>query len=289
MTITKDDYILRNFSKIKYKKWEYYVITRIIYLLSDPDLEFSCQQLIRTPDNKRYLTDLCFPQLGLYCEIDELQHSSEKHSLSDDFRMREIIDVSNFIEKRIKIYDKNLNILELKQIDNEIDILIKFIKQRKLELIKKGKFIKWDYYNKYNPDHYIQKGYLDINENVGFLCIRDAFRCFGYNGGHFQKAVWNIKGTTKAVWFPKLYENKDWNNSLSNDLKKIEMVKKDKSKLWEIGDHEWLVFAHSKDFLGRIIYKFIGEFHSSKEQSSLFSHIFFRKKTKIKLEEYQTI
>ena len=110
MTITKDDYILRNFSKIKHKKWELYVITRIIHLLNDPDLEFSCQQLIRTPDNKRYLTDLCFPQLGLYCEIDELQHSSEKHSLSDDFRMREIIDVSNFIEKRIKIYDKDLNI-----------------------------------------------------------------------------------------------------------------------------------------------------------------------------------
>ena len=34
-----------------------------------------------------------------------------------------------------------------------------------------------DYYNKYNPDHYIQKGYLDINENVGFLCIR-CFKMF---------------------------------------------------------------------------------------------------------------
>ena len=58
------------------------------------------------------------------------------------------------------------------------------------------------------------------------------------------------------------------------------MVKKDKSKLWEIGDHEWLVFAHSKDFLGRIIYKFIGEFHSSKGQSSLFSHIFLERRPK---------
>ena len=53
------------------------------------------------------MTDLCFPQLGLYCEIDELQHSSEKHSLSDDYRMREIIDVSNFIEKELKFMTKS--------------------------------------------------------------------------------------------------------------------------------------------------------------------------------------
>ena len=53
MTISKDDYILRNFSKIKHKKWELYVITRIIHLLNDPEIEFVCQQLVKTPNNKR--------------------------------------------------------------------------------------------------------------------------------------------------------------------------------------------------------------------------------------------
>ena len=46
--ISKDDYILRSFSKIKHKSWELYVITRIVHLLDDPDLEFICQQLIKT-------------------------------------------------------------------------------------------------------------------------------------------------------------------------------------------------------------------------------------------------
>jgi len=47
MKITKDEYILRNFSKIQHKKWELYVITRIIHLLNDPELEFVCQQLVK--------------------------------------------------------------------------------------------------------------------------------------------------------------------------------------------------------------------------------------------------
>jgi len=87
MTISKDEYILRTFSKIQHKKWELYVITRIIHLLNDPEIEFVCQQLIKTPDNKRYLADLCFPELELYCEVDELQHSKEDHSISDENRM----------------------------------------------------------------------------------------------------------------------------------------------------------------------------------------------------------
>ena len=92
MPFSRDEYILRNFSKIKHKKWELYVITRIIHLLNDPDIAFVCQQAIRTRNNRRYLTDLCFPGLKLYCEIDEVQHSLEHHRENDQIRQREIID-----------------------------------------------------------------------------------------------------------------------------------------------------------------------------------------------------
>jgi len=186
MNISKDDYILRAFSKIQHKKWELYVITRIIHLLDDPELEFVCQQLIKTPDHKRYLADLCFPELELYCEVDELQHSSEEHAIADENRMKEIIDASNFIEKRIQIYNENLKIKELKEINEEIDSLIQYIKDRKQEYIAGNNFNPWDYYNKYNPDVHIERGYIDTKDNVSFLYHRDALRCFGYDGGHFQ-------------------------------------------------------------------------------------------------------
>ena len=66
MTVSKDEYILKTFSKIQHKQWELYIITRMIHLLDDPELEFVCQQLIKTSDHKRYLADLCFPEIELY-------------------------------------------------------------------------------------------------------------------------------------------------------------------------------------------------------------------------------
>ena len=290
MTISKDDYILRTFSKIQHKKWELYVITRIIHLLDDPELEFVCQQLIKTPENKRYLADLCFPEIELYFEVDELQHSKHDHFISDKNRMQEIIDASNFTEKRIQIYDQNHNLKNLSEINVEINTAIKFIKDRKKEYISKNDFTPWDYYNKYNPDTHIKKGFIDIKDNVCFLFHRDALRCFGYQGGHYQQAAWSIKGTKKGVWFPKLYENNEWNNSLSDDFQRIEMTRKDNSELLlEFKDVEWLVFAHYKDFLGQTVYKFLGEFHSSRELSTKYCRVFLRKLSKINLEDYQAI
>ena len=72
---TKETYVTRNFQKISGKRWELYVITRVIHLLNDPDIEYVCQQYINPPKNKDYyLADLAFPSLKLYLEIDEGQH-----------------------------------------------------------------------------------------------------------------------------------------------------------------------------------------------------------------------
>ena len=99
--LTKDEYLLKNFSKIKHKKWELFVITRILHLLDDPDIEYVCQQYIKVKGNKHYLTDLCFPSLKLYYEIDEGQHGAEKHLNDDKIRQREILEATDWVEKRI--------------------------------------------------------------------------------------------------------------------------------------------------------------------------------------------
>jgi len=71
-SISKENYVTRNFQKISGKRWELYVITRVIHLLNDPDIEYVCQQYINPPKNKEYyLADLAFPSLKLYLEIDE--------------------------------------------------------------------------------------------------------------------------------------------------------------------------------------------------------------------------
>ena len=131
MQIRKDEYILRSFSKLINKKWELYVITRIIHLLNDPDIEFVCQQPIRSKDGKRFLTDLCLPGLKLYYEIDEKHHANEENSNADISREKEILDATGFEEMRIAVYDENKNDRDLKDIDDEIDNFIDLIKQRK--------------------------------------------------------------------------------------------------------------------------------------------------------------
>ena len=124
-----------------------------------------------------------------------------------------------------------------------------------------------------------------MKDNVVFSNHRDALRCFGYKGGHYQRAVWRIKDSIKAVWFPKLYKNNTWNNSLSNDFTKIIMKKNDNTKIKKPKKHEWMVFAHYKDLLGQIVYKFLGEFHTSLEESDNYQLALIRKKTKIYLKD----
>jgi len=49
---------------------------------------------------------------------------------------------------------------------------------------------------------------------------------------------------------------------------------------------EWfpIVFAHYRDSLGQVYYKFMGEFKLSLEDPNNFEHIFLRTKTKIDLK-----
>ena len=285
MKFSKDQYVLRNFSKIYHKKWELYIITRIVHFLNDFDIEFVCQQSIKTRDGKRYIADLCFPSLKLYYEIDEIQHESDQHKKKDEDRKSEIIDATDFIEKRIKVFDTNKNDRNIKEINKEVDSFIDFIKKRKKQFVSKGNFIPWDYETKFSPTPHSNRGYIDVKDNVVFSNHRDALRCFGYKGGHYQKAVWQIKGTNKEVWFPKLYPNNTWNNSLSDDFTKIIMKKNDNSKIGYTKKYEWIVFAHFKDLLGQIVYKFLGEFHTLFEETKDNQLVLIRKKTRIYFKE----
>jgi len=143
--ISKDQYVLRSLSKIKHKKWENFIISRIVHSIIDLDIEFSCQQLVKTKNGKRYLTDLCFPGLKLYLEVDEKHHSSSKNVKKDQDRNREIIDATGFHEKRIRVYDKKSKTdRDLKKVTKDTDKFIKFIKQRKKKFLSRKKFVKWN-------------------------------------------------------------------------------------------------------------------------------------------------
>ena len=296
--ITKDQYLLKNFSKIKHKKWELFVITRILHLLDDPNIEYVCQQYIKPKGKPHFLTDLCFPSLKLYYEIDEAQHGGKKHADKDKIRQREILEATDWEEQRVKVYDKHGNDRGLNEVIEEVDRFIDFVKKRKKEFEEKsGKKIIWDYKNKFNPNKYLDSGFIDVKDNVVFLNHRDCLKLFGYKSdGHFQQAWWD-KGTrdlNQAVWFPKLYPNKEWDNILSEDTSTITEQKKINGEVVKIGLpnpnqlRDRIVFAHYKNIFGQTVYKFYGIYATDKHASNEYRHVHRRMDggTKINLKDY---
>lgn len=296
--ITKDQYLLKNFSKIKHKKWELFVITRILHLLNDPNIEYVCQQYIKSKSKSHFLTDLCFPSLKLYYEIDEVQHGEEKHADQDKIRQREILEATDWEEQRIKVYDKHGNDRCLNEVIEEVDRFIDYIKKRKKEFEdKSGKKIIWDYKNKFSPNKYLDSGFIDVKDNVVFLYQKDCLKLFGYKSdGHWMQAWWETgtRHLNQAVWFPRLYPNKRWDNSLSEDSLTITEQQIVNNEVIKIGLpspnqlRDRIVFAHYKNILGQTVYKFYGIYATDKHASNEYRHVHRRIDggTKINLKDY---
>jgi len=291
--ISKDEYLLRNFSKITHKKWELFVITRVLHLLNDPDIEYVCQQYVNPPNSdKYYLTDLCFPSLKLYYEINEGQHASKSHINSDKIRQREILDATDWKGREIKVYDKNdpSKGRDLNEVISEIDEFVNYIKNRKKEFeSKSGKKIVWDYETKFSYQPHIDRGYIDVKDNVVFRYHKDAMRLFGYKGKHSQSGYWRVKGYNQAVWFPKLYDNIPWKNVLTDGSSKIiqeKYIDGRKSEYPLPSNEERIVFAHYKNVLGQTVYKFYGKFQVDWKNTDSFTNVFKRSATRIDFEDY---
>ncbi len=271
--MTKDDYILRSLSKIKHKSWELYIISRILHTLDDPEIEFVCQQLVRREGGTRALTDMYFPQFGIHLEIDEPQHSKEDHKKADEHRTRDIIDATGHKVEWIKVFKKingKKTLKNLATINSDICDFVEHLREMKQKQKIDNKFITWDFETRYSPEPHIERGYLDIENNPVFRNHRDALRCLGYKGGHYQRATWALGPDRKRVaWFPKLYENKGWENSLSEDGKTIIEIEKNSHSAKGGGKSlgSRIVFAHYKNELGQTLYRFLGEFESDQKES----------------------
>jgi hypothetical protein len=260
----KSEYIVRSLSKIKHKKWELYVVSRIVHLLDDLEVEFVCQQQVRKKDGGRYLTDLFFPQLEFYLEIDEEHHFTPGSQQFDKLREREIFEVSSFSEERISVNDRDII-----DINKDVETFLKKIRLKKQEMSRKNEFVPWDFRSRYDPKKYISKGYIDVKENVVLRRQVDVLNIFGAQYKGWQKGWWNIKGTNMGVWFPRLYVSKDWSNELSEDGTTITEQKTDKSLIeYEESGKTRIVFGHYSNVLGQIVYKFVGIFENYGEKTT---------------------
>lgn len=286
----KLDFIAKQLSKAANKKYEHYIISRIWHLLNDLELKIITQQHISLLNGKRALTDLFFPQLKLHLEIDEEHHLSQIEQ--DKTREADIISITGHQIKRIKIINNDGSRKSINEIHSEINSFVETV--RNLKKLNKD-FKPWDILAEQSPKTYILKKEINLKDDCSFKTMVDAANCFGYS--YQPKAIWkggvkhpHIEGT--FIWFPKLYKNDNWDNSiLNNDTiiieKNILSEKRDMHVKKELNSSisKRIVFARVKSPLGDIMYRFKGLYELDKEKSNKNDGLFW-KRIATKVETY---
>ena len=108
----------------------------------------------------------------------------------------------------------------MKRVHEQIDDVVGFINKKIKDM--GNDFLPWDVEKEYSPETYIEKGEINLSDNVAFKTSKDVANVFGYNCKGYQKG-----GTTHLyyddvmIWFPKLFPNGEWDNSISPDGKII--------------------------------------------------------------------
>ena len=207
----------RSLSKIKHKRYELYVLSRILHLLDDPGIKFNFQQyarrvgdkFTRREGDKFALIDLYLPQFNIAIEVDEIYHKTQL--TADEIRQREI---ENNIEPQDVIrIDCSKGIVDVnKQISN----CVEKIKEYKVNAEQECRYEAWDGLSGY--EHYRQKGVLNLKDNQELSSPTEICNIFGIlNAPQRGSIVWyRDKNESYRIWWPR--ENYgDANGNISGD------------------------------------------------------------------------
>lgn len=265
----KKEYIKRQISRTNKKDYENYVITRIIHGINDLNVKFITQQYVKRP-NGRALADLYFPQINYFIEIDEGHHLSQTEG--DKVRDADFEDATGVKPIRIDVATKSIE-----EINQQIDVVIIEIKSLITEKKQKSQWMDWDLEAEMNPDTWIKKKKIHVNDKVAFKRIVDGCKCMGLNYVGYQRAGANHPFEKNTlIWFPKLYPNGIWENSFDevNGIiieKNIESIEKQNAHINScLNDNRQrrIVFARVKGMLGDVQYRFRGVFELDREKTN---------------------
>ncbi|MCD9187097.1 MAG: hypothetical protein LUM44_11740 [Pyrinomonadaceae bacterium] len=127
-----------------------------------------------------------------------------------------------------------------------------------------------------DTQYYIEKGFIDVNDNAEFRTIAEAASCFGKKYIASRRSYFrHPKEREKRLWFPKLYDNKDWENTISSDesviISKSKFPEKGKEEIDSIKpDEDYIVvtFTRDRNSEGKMMYLFRGVYELDKDAMS---------------------
>lgn len=272
------EYISRALSKIQHKKYELYVISRIIHRLDNPKIKYVFQQYATRNENtgKYALIDLYLPQLRIAIEVDEAHHKEQY--TEDQLRQNEIEQLEIEV-KRVACYGQSIEDVN-KQIDKLVDVI-------QNEINELGcKFQQWEGLNGY--EYYTQKGYFEIDDETELSSPTEICNCFGFvNPAERGARKLDIDGGNTIIWWPSenyelqdgswINKNSHWYNRLSKDGKTIVEYNidlgTDEEKMKSSCEDEIsknrkrVVFYKKRNMLKDNLYQFVGVFELNVDET----------------------
>lgn len=121
-------------------------------------------------------------------------------------------------------------------------------------------------------DEVIARGYLNTSDHVPFETHVQVARLFGRNMKGHQRATIRINESTH-IWFPKMFSNGDWENSLSDDGQTITMRPSANSQYSDVMTRPperdiMITFGKLKQGARTTFYEFLGVFERDPEHSN---------------------
>ena len=285
------DYNLNQLRRSFGKKYENYVVSRILHKIGDEadDIQFITQQYVKRPTG-RALTDLYFPQFNLHIEVDEPAH--EKSKVEDLAREVDVIEATEGHEfRRINIESIKG---DLKLFNEKIDEIIQEI----LVLRKSANFVRWTPEDEFNTKRIVMSGKLSVEDRPRFRTIAEAANLLGQNVNGMQKSFFRSKRYPDyKLWFPKFYKNSLWDNKLldevevlqEHDLEFGDLIQERPLNLEDASQHFQrligekdcrIVFPRFIDNLGVVVYRFMGVYQVDTKLSSVEGGMIYRRLSK---------
>lgn len=285
------DYNLNQLRRSFGKKYENYVVSRILHKVGDEadDIQFITQQYVKRPTG-RALTDLYVPQFNLHIEVDEPAH--EKFKNEDQAREVDIIEATEGHEfRRINIESIKGDI---KLFNKKIDEIIQEI----LKLRQSDAFIPWHSEDEFNEKIIVSSGKLAVEDRPRFRTIAAAANLLGQNVNGMQKSFFRSKRYAGyKLWFPKFYKNMLWDNKLVDDVEILgkynlrfgDLIQEKPMRLEDASLHfqkliderdRRIVFPRFVDNLGVVVYRFMGVYEVDTALSSVHGGMIYRRISK---------
>lgn len=283
--------ISRSLSKIQHKRYELYVLSRIVHLLNDPGIKFNFQQCARRDEKsgKFALIDLYLPQFNIAIEVDEAYHKGQL--TADDIRQREIESNINIKPENVFRIDCSKGIVE---VNREIDACVNKIKAAKDSAMANNQYKEWDGLSGY--DHYRSTMEFSIYDDTVLSSPTEICNCFGIlnaaqQGGNVwlnprdkkEYLIWwpneNCEDTTgyaTGKWYNKINDNNTIINEtridggrIQHSLDSIAPCKSGQKSHYDgvlINPRPRIVFYRKQNALNEKIYRFVGVFELDQDE-----------------------